>query len=353
VLPGAPNEINVDSATRNTVVQKLDSKVPITVNIFNDLYGIVYRELQHDAFPRYIRSQQFTDFITKKGESFLKQIAYDLRDSDIQDRILYQPDDFQSTAINDRDIKMILNLNEDSSDWKLISSDAEPFQVYKSKRQYAIGQTRQFRLCKVVGTLPISYDKAILAEINPSTRPLLDKMSCENIVLDYVKIGEKNDNPLANFVVRTGMNYSPIIPRWYYNFVMTVVHDGERQCYMHMGKSSCIYNEMKKDENAKKHGRYADLLYGYTYYKVGENKTRYIHVFFVEQHMKIPEGFNKYMTMQRGKDLHAGYAKVIEEMQKRDFVLDDTEFSLYRTLEEFRNKYEANGEIKTWTLDAK
>jgi hypothetical protein len=115
VRPQSQNEINVDSITRRTVVNIVDSKEKVTKKIFDNLYKIVYRELQHDAFPRYIHSEQFQVFMQMKGEDFMKLIAFDTREH-LSDRIFYQPNDFKSTTIIDKDIKMILNLNDDFYD---------------------------------------------------------------------------------------------------------------------------------------------------------------------------------------------------------------------------------------------
>jgi hypothetical protein len=195
VRPQSQNEINVDSITRRTVVNIVDSKEKVTKKIFDDLYRIVYRELQHDAFPRYIRSEKFQVFVQKKGEDFMKLIAFDTREH-LSDRILYQPDDFKSTTISDKDIKMILNLNDDSHDWMLISKENQENQVFRSKKQYSIGLNTNFRLCKIVGMIPVSYDKAILAEINWNTRHMVDSMLAEEIPLEYVKVLKRRESIL-------------------------------------------------------------------------------------------------------------------------------------------------------------
>jgi hypothetical protein len=345
---GSACEINIDAKARSSVFNNFNSE-KISIHIFDDVYGIVYRELQHGQFPRFIRSMVFKSYLAKKGEDFLKLIAYDMRIEGIKDRIMYQPDDFSSTQITDRDIKMMLNMNQDSPDWLMIK-DTKDYQVYYSYKQYTIGCDIKFRLCKIAGTLPVSYDKAILAEINPSTRHILDKMTTENIVLDYINYGERDDYPYSNFIVRSGMNYSPFMPRWYYNFVTTVIHDGHRNCYMHIGKSSQAYNNVKKECNQKKHGKMADLLYSYTYYRISEEKTRYIHVFYVAQSKTLPDYICHRIGLNRAKYLHAGMLKVNQVMAKRDYKMDDIQYSLYRTLQDFRAKYETDGNFKTYEL---
>jgi hypothetical protein len=288
----------------------------------------------------------FKAYEAKRGDAFMKNIALDLREEKIRDRILYQPDDFLSTTITDKDIKMILNLNQDSSDWRLISDEKEDFQVYKSKKQYSIGQKDKFMLCKTVGTLPVSYDKAIKSDINCSTRHLLDEMCTERINLDYVQAGVGNNNTYSTMVTRTGLNYSPLLLRRYYNLVMTTVHDAERQCYIHVGKSSKVYKKVKKAENEKKLCRNADMLYSFTYYKVNENKTRYIHVFFVAKQKNVPEKLYRGIVIKRGKSIHEGYSRTLAEMAKRNFTMEDSHPSLYDTLLDFQKRC-GN---KTWTI---
>jgi hypothetical protein len=131
---------------------------------------------------------------------------------------------------------------------------------------------------------------------------------------------------------------------------MTVVHDAERQCYIHLGKSSRSYDSVKCELNQKKTAKKADMLYGYSYYKVDDNKTRYIHVFLMSQQKGTPEALLKYATLSRGKSVHEGYHKVINEMTKRNWEMDLT-LSPYNTLCDFREMYEANGNSKTWIVE--
>jgi hypothetical protein len=46
VRNGAKHEINVDGTARDAVIAKLESTEPVTINIFDEVFGIVYRELQ-------------------------------------------------------------------------------------------------------------------------------------------------------------------------------------------------------------------------------------------------------------------------------------------------------------------
>jgi hypothetical protein len=73
--------------------------------------------------------------------------------------------------------------------------------------------------------IPVSYDKAILAEINWNTRHMVDSMLVKEIPLEYVKASA--ENPYSCYVTRIGMDFSSLMRRRYYNYVMTVVHNVE------------------------------------------------------------------------------------------------------------------------------
>jgi hypothetical protein len=93
--------------------EKVSSEVLLPV------HKIIYRELKEDVFARYIRSQQFQTLCNKKGKEFMHQIAID---DTINGSMMYQPADFRSNTIVDRDIQFILKMSEDSNDWTCIKN---------------------------------------------------------------------------------------------------------------------------------------------------------------------------------------------------------------------------------------
>jgi hypothetical protein len=347
---GSKHEVNVDASARSAVITQFESKEPLSVHLFDNVYSIVFHELQVGHFPRFIRSMDFRASAAEKGEDYLKLIGYDMRIDGIKDRIMYQPDDFRSTVITDRDIKMVLHMNQDSPDWDLISKDSHDYQVFRSMKQYSIGISQyKFKLIKTVGTLPVSYDKAILANNNFQTKHMYEPIIAEYILLDYIKAGQENDNPYSQLVVRCGMNFSPFHARFYYNFISTVVHDGERNCFIEFGKSSEVYSNVKKEQNQKR-GADAAMFYSRTYYRVSENQTRYIEIVYMSHNKYQINAVSKYIGLHRAKIFHNGMITVNEEMAKRDYVVGPEHVELQQTLLDFRDKYEVDGNIKTYEL---
>jgi hypothetical protein len=349
ILVGSECEINIDSSARSAVLTQFNSKEPLSLHIFDNIYAMVFRELQVGHFPRFVRKLAFRTFIAEKGD-FLRYIGYDMRIEGIKNRIMYQPDDLSSNVITDRDIKMALHMNQDSPDWDLISKDGLDYQVFRSMKQYIIGVGFMFRLLKTTGLLPVSYDKAIMGNNNFPTKHLYDPLVAEYVTLDYIKAGQGNNNPYSQAIVRAGINYSPFHIRWYYNFVSTVVHDGERNCFIEFGKSSTLYNDVKKECNKKKSGGYAIMVYSRSYYRVAENKTRYIEIIYIAQDKFQIERLSKFIALQRAKGFHHGMLKVHEEMAKRDYQVGPEKMELHQTLLDFRDKYETDGNLKTYEL---
>jgi hypothetical protein len=149
IKEGSPQEINIDASVRREIHQRLNilqvllgeimeqaeverqtvqpnngeeitgeatappTKPEPSYNIFEDVHQIIIRELKEDAFPRYVRSEDFFDLVKKKGSKMVKLIGANITEEG-RNALVYRPRDFKSDVITDKDIIFILKLNEDS-----------------------------------------------------------------------------------------------------------------------------------------------------------------------------------------------------------------------------------------------
>jgi hypothetical protein len=118
------HELNIDNHAREkveSVILETDQlsnsrELLVSQNVFAPVAHIVARELKEDAFPRYIRSEDFLEFIKTTGEDYLRLIAMDASLNGKQE-LVFRTSDFEATNITDKDICFVLRMNEDSTDW--------------------------------------------------------------------------------------------------------------------------------------------------------------------------------------------------------------------------------------------
>ncbi|XP_069497446.1 regulator of G-protein signaling 13 [Ambystoma mexicanum] len=62
IRPNAPREINIDSPTREDIIQELQDSSPYC---FEDAQKIVYHHMERDSYPRFLQSSIYQGFISR------------------------------------------------------------------------------------------------------------------------------------------------------------------------------------------------------------------------------------------------------------------------------------------------
>jgi hypothetical protein len=338
------HELNVDNYSRDAVIQRITPNTKLTRQVFDPITKIIMRELKEDAFPRYIRTTNFKCFVILKGEDFIRSIALDLRVAGIRNAVLFQPKDFSSDCITDRDIQFIMKLNQDTSDWEAIIEKIDR-QAYMSKTNYSIGGMKGLRLGKIVGTLPYHIDQVMQVEFDSQFRQEFDPHVREMLGTKVVKAGDGNNNPYTVTIFRYTMSLGPTFQRRVFDMINVYGYDTERQCFFAIGKTSDIIADTLPPSEKKKFV-HAQMIYGYNYYKISDNKTRYVHVYYND--VKLPlinDIIFAEAVKQRSKYHHEGYLKLLKKGIKAP---EDT--PQQAVWNDFKERYLVNGKVKTWDI---
>ncbi|KAL0481656.1 hypothetical protein AKO1_012477 [Acrasis kona] len=360
LIKGVDKEVNVDEQARKRIKDVFDKteaptdseKHSFSEHLFNPLFKLVRREIRMDTFPRYIRSDYFIDFAEKKGEEFIRKISIDLRRSEPRNAVMFQPTDFTTKQITDRDIQFILRLAEDSSDWEsLIKGSNLNHYCYTSKTDYSIGGLKGLKLGKMTGILPYHVDDVIAAYNNKNLRHYHDR---QYFSLDQLKrevAGDGNDHMYSNTASRYILKFAPLMKKRCMNQMNTMVYDCERECYVLITKTSTNYSGYKNEIGPDEDMVEGVMIGGYVFFKIDGNRTRYVHMGYAD--FKLPELLSKTifkkLVVKRAKLLYTGIMKACEEHKKGSVeVVDNTTW----TLEDFKKRFsEENGTGKTWNID--
>jgi hypothetical protein len=336
-------ELNFDAHTRDAITEVLKLGKNVTLALLRPVYKIVYRELKEDVFARYIRSTDFQTLCDKLGESFMPEIAIN---ETIAGTLMYQPSDFRSTTITDRDIQFVLKITQDSSDWECIKhSSSNKYRVYLSKTNYAIGGASKLKLFKVVMFLDCSAEEALHTTLDMELDAKRDPQTVSFKDIDYIK---NNSDPYSVAVIRRVLKLGPVLDPRYATLLSTVVKDTEKECYILVGVSS---TEFDSDIDPKSKLVRSDLIIGASFNRISEKRCRLVFANYVD--FKIPFDSNTLFTKvmeKRGKDLYKGtVAAVAMKREKDGFKLDMN--GRANTLSDFKEKYLPNSDsIKTWSV---
>lgn len=79
---GSTNEVNIDNDSRTNVLDTFDktgqkdneTTLLVSLNIFDVIVNIIRKEIKEDGFPRYVRTQSFSDFAHQQGHEFVVNI---------------------------------------------------------------------------------------------------------------------------------------------------------------------------------------------------------------------------------------------------------------------------------------
>jgi hypothetical protein len=324
---------------------------PTNYNIFEDVQQIILRELKEDAFPRYVRSQDFFEFIKLKGVKMIQLLGKNITQEG-RNALVYRPRDFKSDAITDKDIIFILKLNEDSLDWEPLRKAKRnmvnrEYYTYISKTSYAIGdQINGLQLGKITGTLPFSAEEVLRSIVRQDTSKLWDANSTHWEQVDYQKIDSRHPYACCHtdYEMSTGV---PMMHHRYSLQLSTVVYDTERKCYIWVGKS--LDQPLARDTS---HMVKADFLYGYTLYKINSKKMRYVHCVYADLKNNMISSLFRTAMKKRETGLHQGFMQVCKLAQENGFPRPQNDCGLLTSLDDFMAKYlstDSTG-VKTWDI---
>ncbi len=337
-------ELNVDMVARNSVITRVaeaSTDLLLPHNTFDPVTKIIFRELKEDAFPRYIRGDSFKKFALLKGEKFVKEIALDLRIVGIRNAVLFQPKDFNSPCITDRDIQFMFRLMEGESDWKNVY-DMIDHSAYVSKTCYSIGGMQGLRLWKCVGYLPCNLETAEEIELD-MTR---DSQMREFLGLHKIIAGENNNYPYSMGCYRYTVDMGPMLQRRVFDLIAAPGYDTERQCVFHIGKTSTMYSDLLPPSKKKKIVK-SQLFYGNAFFKVSDTRTRYVQIMYTNPNFKIDMGekMSSYIAKVRCRDNHKIYLKLLASTTS-NAKLD----AVRELIQDFRQRYILDKDsVKTWS----
>src|SRR3989338_2276071 len=98
--------------------------------------------------------------MASQGDDILPLIAINLGISSPRNAVRFQPKDLTSGTISDKDVKFVLRLNSDTSDWQRIYEGKDGSSTFISRTNYSIGGMRELKLGKITGYLPCSAEEA-------------------------------------------------------------------------------------------------------------------------------------------------------------------------------------------------
>jgi hypothetical protein len=370
---GSPHEVNIDNKAREKVEavlvesKQLDHLDQLLVNtdVFYPVEAVVSRELRMDAFPRYIRSEDFIEFVSKKDEDFLRQIAVVDVPWGAQE-LVFRPSDFQSTRMTDKDIIFVLRMNEDSPDWTSLRATKKKdvkerdHYCYISKTSYHVGDAIEgLHLCKFTGYVPYSAEHLLEAISNIETSKAYDNNQTLWCAADYVPM-DSGANPFSTFVSYWEADIRiPLSRQRHCVQLSTCVYDSARKCYIWAGKTTRTFNErvqqVYNETPQRRKMVTVDFIYGYTVYKISEDKCRYVHSIYADIKLKMGLSMFKMVMKKREKGIHQGFLAVCQQLAKvnKETPLSDRseKNGVMKTFDDYMTKYLPNEEsIKTWDL---
>ena len=123
IVEGSKKEVNVTGEIKRAILKTVDtagqreksSELLVPHSVFDEALAVVLRELNEDAFCRFIRSEYLSEYIKScKDDTFLMSIG--IKKEEKLDKIKLEYEDFFNHEITDTDIKKMFNIVEDSSD---------------------------------------------------------------------------------------------------------------------------------------------------------------------------------------------------------------------------------------------
>lgn len=283
------------------------------------------------------------------------------------------PKDFASNVITDHDIRFILRLSQDSSDWEALEATKKntrerDYYAYMSRSDYSIGGTENMRLGKFTGYLPCSAARMIetisdVVGFTEHTDPNIVGMAS----LGYEEAGEGVPYPIHYYDTMMRLPFPYAMRRC--SMLTSTVYDNVRQCYIVIMKSTTLplpgtyplkliqtCGEMTSGAvglNTEKLGLVdsvlIDAIFGYVIYEVSDSKCRYVNAFYLNPHtpMMINSIF-KYGIKARASKFHAALVGAIQHKPNTNDSLSKINKYSYDSFIE--KNIPTSNSIKTWIV---
>ncbi|KAL9644903.1 hypothetical protein ABK040_005383 [Willaertia magna] len=292
------------------------------VNLFDDIECTILHDLQYNYFSKFKTSETLTSFLKKKGPEFTKLIAINTKIGFGID-IRYKPEDFITTNLSEKDIYFAFTLAEDSPDWTLIYDDtlkinynnnndkennklSVPVLGFTSRHSYALGNANPntMRIGKVIAELPFDYREVYRMFSDKEGRLALEGVMSDCELHKHVPVNTEN-NPLSYSYTSFALKPLKILTVRDFILVQTTIYDEKLDCIVTIGKSA-----QYEERNPKKGRILANILYFHLFYNIGENRTRYMNIFYSLLNLPMMTNFvfNSIVT-QRCKTLISGMVK--------------------------------------------
>ncbi|KAL0479804.1 loco [Acrasis kona] len=360
------NTINIDDKTRRLIEsdikqsnQLCTDELVVDFDIFVRAEKVVMKELKEDAFPRYIRSVEFAEFLHSKGEKYIKNISTNAS-FNASDEVVFRSSDFNSALLTDKDIEFILKINDNDKGWVPMRSTSGKFiGCYISRKLHHSGDMiKGLRLCKFVGNLPYSAEHVLRSITLFKTSKIYDRNQKVYEELDYVKTSRKGGIPFSLcYAYWEGVLNVPLVRRRKCIQVSTIVYDTERKAYIWFGKSTRTINKKLElalnANNKRKEAEELDYHWSYCIYETGEDECRYVHTVYADIKLNsLVDSLFKINMKRRAKGLHEGFSKVCDYCPSPGAACKGQAY-LLRTLEDFKARYIPHYDsVKTWKVSS-
>ncbi|KAL9656086.1 hypothetical protein ABK040_007704 [Willaertia magna] len=271
-----------------------------------------------DHFLRFQRSIQLKNFLLKKGEDFTRAISIDASKGFKVD-IRYNPQDFKTPHLSERDIYFALTVAEDSPDWeviyektKVVGKQLAHCTTYTSKTHYIIGNsnTKGMRLGKIVMDLPF-HVRDVFATFSDKEGLRHDNMLVDDLHTHAIEeIDLAKNKPISFSKTSFGVNLAKFMKMRDFTFVQTFVHDQKYDCLINVAKPAEFEERPIRKDRVK-----GEMIFCHLFYNVCSNRTRYVHVWYVDLDLFIEKDIIfKALSKKRGKDLFKYWPQLLDEV---------------------------------------
>ncbi|EFC38494.1 predicted protein [Naegleria gruberi] len=295
------------------------------VNLFRDVIEKVHLDLKMDQFPRFVRSNACKTFFKRKGEQFMRQMAFDISKGYKVD-LRFKPQDLRKDVVTDSDIYFGFTLAEDTPDWELFF-DENNTQCYLSKETYSFDPQKMkgMKLAKTVMLLPYALEDCWAMFWHGDFHKIYDPLSfSENTFVHYTppspQVQEDGSNYFGKTYGRTVIDLSmPLLKKRVYDYIYCTVWDDGLDAFINVGKSvdPSITSKYLSEEENKKTENYVEApgLFYHIFTRTHEGKTRYCQMTYFDLGLPLNSDFIfKMIWRKRTKIYRDGFIQVLNHL---------------------------------------
>ncbi|KAL0491706.1 RapGeF [Acrasis kona] len=266
----------------------------------------------------------------------------------------FQPVDFLSDTIVDKDLQWCFKVAEDSHDW-ITTSDfnnevnvCDHFDSYVSRRSYSIGDCGTKNgviLVKFTGVVPYNIDQVL---------PTWNDHDCERFIQDnfinhsyLYSTQRKDEDSYSCSVIHSIVDMGPYLQTRDVVVNVTQVYDTERNCYARLSKSTFCRTRPPSADHVR-----GQVLISHTVRELSENRSRYCRVMYFDAKCEVVSDSQLFKSQVHSQAslFHAGLLKALEYKDKKDsFETPEVTLGRAETLEDFMQHHVTSASsVKTW-----